>query len=56
MGNYCPFVNGICRNDCKLKAHNTSITDGINDCLIAISLDNVNEYMKEKLKSAKHQN
>lgn len=52
MNNFCPFINGQCRPDCKFKSHNTTISSGeskISDCLIVIKLDEINGYQYDQL-------
>jgi len=49
MGNYCPFANGLCHNDCVFKINKTSTTHGISDCLIAVKLDDINGYQHDDL-------
>lgn len=51
---YCPFVNGNCRSDCTFKTVNTSASHGILSCLIAIKLDQINEFQSDQLTELKN--
>ncbi len=46
---FCPFINGICRDDCVFKYHKVANQTGIHDCLIAIKLTDINEMQHDDL-------
>ena len=47
---YCPFINGICRNDCVFKTRNVAAPHGaVYNCLIAVKLTDINEMQHDDL-------
>lgn len=46
---FCPFIPGMCRDDCAFKHHKTMGPDGLQDCLIAIKLSAINEMQHDDL-------
>jgi len=49
--NFCPFVNGPCRNGCVFKSHEVATETGFYSCLIAIKLMDINEFQSDQLKA-----
>ncbi|MEY8002014.1 hypothetical protein AB8U03_17860 [Clostridium sp. Mt-5] len=48
--NFCPFIKGVCRNDCVFKYHNIALHGGaISDCLIAVKLSDINELQHDDI-------
>lgn len=51
--NFCPFINGTCRDDCVFKMRCKATTSlsmvGLTDCLIASKLADINEYQSDQL-------
>lgn len=47
---YCPFVNGLCRDDCVFKCHYVATSDGVvYNCLIAVKLTDINGMQHDDL-------
>ena len=47
---FCPFVNGICRDDCVFKKKDLFIRDeGVYSCLIATRLLRTNDILHNDL-------
>ena len=48
--NFCPFINGTCRNDCKFYYPAALATGIITDhCIIAAQLCTINEMQSDEL-------
>jgi hypothetical protein len=49
---FCPFIGALCRDDCVFKYHNVAGPGGkAYNCLIAIKLNDINEYQHDDLSS-----
>lgn len=45
---FCPFIKGLCRDDCVFKTHYVASNNGeIYNCLIAVKLSEINEMQHD---------
>ena len=51
MMNLCPFLNEPCREECMFHCNHLISTThvGLSPCLIAVKLDQINEYNHDDL-------
>lgn len=46
---FCPFINGLCRDDCVFKWRNVAIDRRISNCLIAVKLSEISDIQHDVL-------